>query len=44
MLVPVYDTTVNDLWADPANPGHRIDNPLGRRRPDGHELVTEMDR
>jgi len=39
-----YDTTVGNLGADPTNPAHRVDNPHGQRRPDGREIVTEMDR
>ena len=42
--LPAYDTTVDDLGADPTNPDHRVDNPHGRRRPDGREIVTKMDR
>ena len=39
-----YNTSVDDLGADPTNPDHRVDNSWGRRRPDGREIVTEMDR
>jgi len=42
--VAPYDTTVEDLGDDPTNPDHRVDNPYGRHRPDGQEIVTEMDR
>ena len=42
--VPTYDTTVDDLGTDPINPDHRVDNPYRLRRPDGREIVTEMDR
>lgn len=38
-----YDTSVDDLGADPTNPDHRVTNAAGRRRPDGQEIVTEMD-
>lgn len=41
--VTPYDTTVADLGADPTNPDHRVDNPNGLRRPDGRQVVTEMD-
>ena len=39
-----YDTSVADLGDDPTNPDHRVRNPFGRRRPDGQEIVTEMDK
>jgi len=42
--VAPYNTTVDDLGTDPTNPDHRVDNPHGRRRPDGREIVTGMDR
>jgi len=35
---------IDDLGDDPENPDHRVDNPFGRRRPDGTPIVTEMDR
>lgn len=38
-----YDTRIDDLGDDPTNPEHRVRNSLGRRRPDGQEIVTEMD-
>lgn len=38
-----YNTKIDDLGDDPTNPDHRVSNPLGRRRPDGQEIVTEMD-
>jgi len=38
-----YDQRVDDLGADPTNPDHRVRNPHGLRRPDGQEIVTEMD-
>ena len=38
-----YDKSVEDIGSDPANPDHRVTNPFGRRRPDGREVVTEMD-
>lgn len=38
-----YDTSINDLGDDPTNPDHRVENSFGRRRPDGQEIVTEMD-
>ena len=41
--VAPYDTTIEDLGTDPTEPDHRVDNPLGRRRPDGREIVTKMD-
>jgi len=40
--VKPYDTTIDDLGDDPTNPNHRVDA-SGRRRPDGQEIVTEMD-
>jgi len=41
--VTPYDTTIDDLGDDPTNPDHRVDAG-GRRRPDGQEIVTEMDK
>lgn len=38
-----YDTTIDDLGDDPSNPEHRVPNRFSRRRPDGVEIVTEMD-
>lgn len=38
-----YDTSIDNLGDDPTNPEHRVQNNLGRRRPDGQEIVTEMD-
>lgn len=38
-----YDTTLDDLGGDPNNPDHRVDNSWVRRRPDGQEIVTEID-
>lgn len=38
-----YDTTIDDLGADPTNPDHHVPNRFVRRRPDGQEVVTEMD-
>lgn len=39
-----YDKKIDDLGDDPTNPDHRVNNPYGRRRPDGQQIVTEMDR
>ena len=39
--VAPYNTTVTDLDDDPTNPEHRVGMP--GRRPDGQEIVTEMD-
>lgn len=41
--VPRYDTTIEDLDDDPENPDHHVDSSIIRRRPDGREIVTEMD-
>jgi len=38
-----YDTTIGDLGDDPTNPDHRVHNGMLRRRPDGEEIVTELD-
>lgn len=38
-----YDTSIDDIGDDPTNPDHRVDNRFDRRRPDGQEIVTEMD-
>lgn len=38
-----YDTSIDDIGDDPTNPDHHVSNSLGRRRPDGREIVTEMD-
>lgn len=38
-----YDTSIKDLGDDPTNPAHRVNNSWRRRRPDGAEIVTEMD-
>jgi len=38
-----YDTKIDDLGDDPTDPEHRVDAG-GRRRPDGQEIVTEMDK
>lgn len=42
-LLKPYDTTIEDLGGDPTNPDHHVRNPFCRRRPDGQEIVTEMD-
>lgn len=42
-VITPYDTTIEDLGDDPTNEDHRIKNAMGRRRPDGEEIVTEMD-
>jgi len=44
MPTTLYDTSIDDIGDDPTNPDHRVDNRWGRRRPDGREIVTEMDR
>jgi hypothetical protein len=41
--VKPYDTTIEDLGGDEMNPDHRVENPMGRRRSDGREIVTERD-
>lgn len=38
-----YDTSIDDLGDDPMNPDHRVRNSYRRRRPDGQEIVTEVD-
>lgn len=38
-----YDTSIDDLGDDPTDPDDRVRNQYGRRRPDGQEIVTEMD-
>lgn len=38
-----YNTRIDDLGDDPTNPDHHVNNNLLRRRPDGQEIVTEMD-
>ena len=38
-----YETRVDDLGVDPTDPEHRVPNRFRRRRPDGQEIVTEMD-
>ncbi len=40
--VQPYDTTIADLGDDPLDPADRV-TALGQRRPDGQEVVTEMD-
>lgn len=40
---PYYDVSIDDLGDDPTNPDHRVRNSWGRRRPDGQEIVTEVD-
>jgi len=42
-VVTPYDTTIDDLGDDPTNEDHHVPNGLGQRRPDGQEIVTEMD-
>lgn len=40
-----YDTSIDDIGDDPFNADHRVEsNAFGRRRPDGQEIVTEMDK
>jgi hypothetical protein len=39
-----YDTSIDDLGDDPTDPEHRVSNSFRQRRPDGQEIVTEMDR
>jgi hypothetical protein len=41
--VKYYNKSIDDLGDDETNPDHRVDNPLGLRRPDGREIVTELD-
>lgn len=41
-VVTPYDTTIDDLGDDPTNEDHWVDS-MGRRRPDGQEMVTELD-
>lgn len=38
-----YNKKVDDLGDDETNPEHRVRNPYCLRRPDGREIVTEMD-
>ncbi len=38
-----YDTSIDDLGDDPTDPDHRVDLSYIKRRPDGREVVTEMD-
>jgi hypothetical protein len=38
-----YDTSIDDIGDDPNEPDDRVKNSYGRRRPDGQEIVTEMD-
>lgn len=42
-LVAPYETKIDDLGEDPTDPEDRVGNAGGRRRPDGQEIVTEMD-
>jgi len=42
-VVTPYDTTIDDLGDDPTIEDHLVGNSVGRRRPDGREIVTEMD-
>jgi len=42
--VPPYDTTIDDLGGDETNPDHWVRNSYNRRRPDGREIVTELDK
>lgn len=38
-----YDKSVDDIGDDPTDPEDRVPNRFKRRRPDGQEIVTEMD-
>jgi hypothetical protein len=41
--VQPYGTTVDDLGGDEREASHRVENSFQLRRPDGREIVTEMD-
>jgi len=41
--VKYYEKSIKDIGDDETNPDHRVENPYGLRRPDGREIVTEMD-
>jgi hypothetical protein len=41
--VKYYNKSIDDLGDDETNPDHRVDNPYSLRRPDGREIVTELD-
>lgn len=41
--VKYYNKSIDDLGDDETNPDHHVDNPYGLRRPDGREIVTELD-
>lgn len=41
--VKYYDKRIDDIGDDPTNPDHHVENRFGLRRPDGQEIVTEMD-
>lgn len=42
--VKPYEKTIDDIGDDPTNPDHTVQNAHHLRRPDGEEVVTEMDR
>ena len=42
-VVKPYDKTIGDLGDDPTVEEDRVHNALGLRRPDGQEIVSEMD-
>ncbi|MFA9517043.1 DUF6884 domain-containing protein [Halopenitus sp. H-Gu1] len=41
--VKYYEKSITELGDDETNPDHRVENPYGLRRPDGREIVTELD-
>lgn len=41
--VKYYNKSIDELGDHETNPDHRVDNPYGLRRPDGREIVTELD-
>lgn len=41
--VTPYQTSIEDIGGDETNPQHRVKNKFRRRRPDGREIVTELD-
>lgn len=41
--IKYYNKSIDDLGDDETNPAHGVDNPYGLRRPDGCEIVTELD-
>ncbi|WP_440767571.1 hypothetical protein [Natronorubrum sp. DTA7] len=42
--VQPYGMTIDDIGDDPTNVDHHVENRLLRRRPDGQEIITEMDK